>query len=226
LRVREPMLPMSLFASRPFSSGNAAIFFMFASLAGAVFFMAQFLQTAQGHGPLGAGIRLLPWTATLFVVSPVAGARIGRIGERPLAGGGLLLQAAGMGWIALIARPDLPYWQLVAPLMIAGAGVSMALPAIQNAVMGSVAPAVIGKASGTFSTVRQLGGAFGIATMAAVFVGAGGYASPDLFSHGFVAAIAVSAGLSLAGAAASLGLPARRPTAATATAAAPAGARS
>jgi MFS family permease len=79
-RTAEPMLPMGLFASRPFSSGNATIFLLSAALHGAVFFMAQFLQTAQGHSPLDAGLRLLPWTATLFVIAPIAGARIRRVG--------------------------------------------------------------------------------------------------------------------------------------------------
>jgi EmrB/QacA subfamily drug resistance transporter len=213
LRAREPMLPMRLFRSRAFSSGNAAVFFLTASLFGAVFFMAQFLQTAQHHGPLDAGLRLLPWTATLFVVAPIAGARIHRVGERPFIAGGLLLQAVGMGWIALIAKPDLAYAQMIAPLIIAGAGVSMALPATQSSVVNSVAPHHIGKASGTFSTMRQLGGAFGIAILVAVFAGAGSYASVQTFSDGFAAAIGVSAGLSLAGAITGLALPARHRTA-------------
>jgi EmrB/QacA subfamily drug resistance transporter len=208
-RTAEPMLPMALFASRPFSSGNAAIFFLCTSLYGAVFFMAQFLQTAQHQGPLDAGIRLLPWTGTLFIVAPLTGARISRIGERPFAVAGLLLQAAGMGWIALIAGPDVAYWRLVAPLALAGCGVSMAMPAIQNAVMGSVAPISLGKASGTFNMLRQLGGVFGIATLVAVFTGAGSYGSAHLFSDGFTAALGVSAALSLVGALASVGLPAR-----------------
>ena len=197
-RATAPMLPLALFASRPFSSGNAAIFFLSTALYGAVFFMAQFLQTVQHHGPLDAGIRLLPWTATLFVVAPITGARISRVGERPFAVAGLLLQAAGMGWIALVAGPDVAYWRLVAPLAIAGCGVSMAMPAIQSAVVGAVAPASIGKASGTFNMLRQLGGVFGIALLVAVFTGSGGYGSPQLFSDGFTAAIGVAAGLSAA----------------------------
>ena len=217
-RAAAPMLPMGLFASRPFSSGNATIFFLSAALYGAVFFMAQFLQTVQHHGPLDAGIRLLPWTATLFVVAPITGARISRVGERPFAVAGLLLQAAGMGWIALIAGPDVAYWRLVAPLAIAGCGVSMAMPAIQNAVVSSVAPASIGKASGAFNMMRQLGGVFGIATLVAVFTGAGSYGSAQLFSDGFTAALGVAAGLSLLGAIASLGLPALRRQVATVSA--------
>jgi EmrB/QacA subfamily drug resistance transporter len=209
-RTREPMLPMRLFGSRAFSAGNTAVFFLTASLFGAVFFMAQFLQTAQGHGPLDAGVRLLPWTATLFLVAPIAGARIERVGERPFVVVGLLLQAVGMGWIALTVAPDLPYAQLVPPLILAGAGVSMALPATQSAVVGSVAPQEVGKASGTFNTMRQLGGAFGIAILVAVFAGAGSYASAQAFSAGFGPALGLSAALSVLGAIAGLFAPARR----------------
>jgi EmrB/QacA subfamily drug resistance transporter len=210
LLADEPMLPMRLFASRAFSAGNTAIFFLFGSLSGAVFFTAQFMQIAQHHGPLNAGLRLLPWTATLFIVAPIAGKQIPRVGERPLAAGGLALQAIGMGWIALTAAPNVPYADLAVPLVVAGAGVSMAIPAIQNAVLGAVAPAQIGKASGTFNTMRQLGGVFGIAILAAVFTVTGGYTSAHGFSDGFTAAIALSAALSLAGALAGLALPTRR----------------
>jgi EmrB/QacA subfamily drug resistance transporter len=213
LRAREPMLPMRLFRSRAFSSGNAANFLMLASLFGAVFFMAQFLQTAQGYGPLGAGLRLLPWTATLFTVAPIAGALVGRLGERPLVTVGLLLQAIGMAWIAAIAAPHMAYASLVPPLIVAGCGVSMAMPAAQNVVINAVGAEAIGKASGILNMGRQLGGAFGIAILVAVFAGAGGYESAEAFSDGFAPALGVSAALSLAGALSAAGLPGRRRTA-------------
>ena len=118
---------------------------MTAALFSAVFFFAQFLQAVLGHDPLGAGLRLLPWTATLFFVAPVAGALVDRHGERPFLVTGLTLQAAGFAYIAL-ADPE--YLQMVPALMVAGAGISMALPATINAVVGAVAPADIGKAVG------------------------------------------------------------------------------
>jgi hypothetical protein len=95
------------------------------------------------------------------------------------------------------------------------------MPALQNAVVGSVPPESIGKASGTFNMLRQLGGVFGIATLVAVFTGAGGYASPQLFSDGFTTAIAVAAGLSALGAVASIGLPRAERRAQVATVSAP-----
>jgi EmrB/QacA subfamily drug resistance transporter len=209
LRTAAPMLPMRFFRSRAFSAGNAAIFCAVGSLFCAVFFMSQFLQAGLGYGPLDAGLRLLPWTATLFFVAPLAGKLVDRLGERPFLVAGPLLQAAGMTWIALIAEPGMSYAQMIAPLLVAGVGISMSFPAAQNSVVGSVAPEAIGKAAGTNSTMRELGGVLGIALGVAAFSSAGGYASPGAFSDGFVAAMGVSAGLSLLAAAAGALLPSR-----------------
>jgi EmrB/QacA subfamily drug resistance transporter len=209
LRAAQPMVPMRLFRSRAFSSGVAACFLYSAGMYGVLFFLPQFLQTAQGYGPLGAGLRLLPWTATLFVVAPVSGGLVNRVGERPLVVGGLILQAIGMAWIALIAAPDLAFINLIAPLIVAGAGVSMAMPATQNAVLNSVARTEVGKASGVFNMFRFLGGVTGIAIAVAVFAGTGGFGSANAFTAGFVAATGVSAILSVLGAVAGLWQPAR-----------------
>jgi EmrB/QacA subfamily drug resistance transporter len=209
LRAPQPMLPMRFFRSRAFSAGNAAIFFSVGALFCGVFFVAQFMQAALGSGPLEAGLRLLPWTGTLFFVAPVAGTLVDRFGERPFLVIGPLLQAAGMTWIALIADAGMAYGSMIAPLIVAGAGISMTFPAAQNSVVGSVPPDAIGKAAGTNSTVRELGGVFGIALSVAVFAGAGSYASPAAFSDGFVAVMGLSAGLSLLGALAGSLLPGR-----------------
>jgi len=210
LRTREPMLPMRFFRSRGFSAGNASTFFLFASLFGAVFFFAQFLQTGLGHDPLEAGLRLVPWTATLFFVAPLAGALADRIGERPLVAGGLALQAVGMAWLALIAEPGLAFTEMLAPSIVTGLGASAAIPTSANAVVGAVSIDAVGKAAGANGMLRELGGVFGIAVAVAVFAGAGSYASAAAFSDGFAAAIGVAAALSLAGAVTALALPARR----------------
>jgi EmrB/QacA subfamily drug resistance transporter len=209
-RARAPMVPMRLFQSRAFSSGMTASFLFYAAMYGVLFLLPQFLQTALGYGPLGAGLRLLPWTATLFATAPIAGALVNRIGERPLVVMGLLMQAIGLGWIAMIATPSVAYSSLVAPLVLAGVGVSMAMPAAQNAILSSVAVPELGKASGVFNMGRFLGGMFGIAALVAVFSGNGSVNSAATFSGGFAAAMTVAAGLSLLGAVAGLWLPARR----------------
>lgn len=212
LRAAAPMVPMRLFASRALASGMSASVLFYAAMYGVLFLLPQFLQTTLGFDAFGAGLRLLPWTATLFVTAPVAGAVVNRFGERPLVVTGLLMQAIGLGWIAEIVSPSVPYSALVAPLVLAGVGVSMAMPAAQNAILSSVAVAEMGKASGIFNMGRFLGGMFGIAALVASFSANGAVDSAAHFERGFAAAMSLAATLSLAGAIAGFFLPARRPT--------------
>ena len=212
LRAAEPMLPMRFFRSRAFSAGNAAIFLTLASLFGAVFFFAQMLQTALGYGPLDAGLRLMPWTATFITVAPLAGSLVDRFGERRFMVAGLSLQALGMGWIALIADSGLTYSEFLIPSIVAGVGVSMAIPAAQNSVVGSFSLEEVGKAAGANSMMRELGGVFGVAVSAAVFAGAGSFASPEAFLDGFAPAVGVLAAFSALGATVALALPGRSRT--------------
>ena len=172
---------------------------------------------ALGYGPLEAGLRLMPFTATFITVAPLVGSLVDRFGERVFMVGGLTLQAIGMGWVALIADSGLTYSEFVLPSIVAGVGVSMAIPAAQNSVVGSFSHEEVGKAAGANSMMRELGGVFGVAAAAAVFAGAGSFASPDAFLDGFAPAIAVVAALSLAGAIVALALPGRPRTAESAT---------
>jgi len=206
-RAATPMIPLRFFRSRVFTLANAVVFCLTGALFGTLFFMAQFFQVAQGQGALQAGLRRLPWTATVFLVAPASGALVGRLGERTLVVCGLLMQAVGLGLIAALAGPDAPYDRLIAPLILAGAGISMSIPAAQNAVLAAVKPAEVGKASGIYSTFRFLGGVVGIAVAVAVFSISGHLASAQGFGAGFGAAIGVCALFSLAGALAGLGLP-------------------
>jgi MFS family permease len=200
---------MRFFASRAFSAGNAAGSLMFAATFSGAFFFAQLLQIVLRHGPMATGLLLAPWTAALFVVAPIAGRQINRIGARQLVVAGMLLQAVGFGWIALAAGPSMTYPPLILPFVISGVGIAMAIPSAQSAVIGAVPTTAIGAASGTFNTVRQLGGAFGIAISTAAFTARGGLGSASTFSDGFGSAIATAAGLAFAGAVIGLLLPRR-----------------
>jgi EmrB/QacA subfamily drug resistance transporter len=209
-RAPQPMLPPALFRSRAFSASNVVLLCLSAGLFTGVFFYAQLLQIGLGYGPLAAGLRLMPWTATLIAIAPWAGALTDRIGARPLMAGGLALQAAGTAWLALIADPGVSYSALLAPLILSGIGCSMAIPAAQACAMGAVKPAQVGKAAGVSSTMRMLGGALGIAVAVAVFSATGSYATPETFMAGFAPAAAAGAALALIGAIAALALPGRR----------------
>ncbi|MEV4617701.1 MFS transporter [Asanoa sp. NPDC049573] len=210
LRTPHPMLPMRLFTVREFAAGNASALMLTASLMSTVFFLAQYLQVAQGYSPLETGVRFLPFTLPLFFVAPVAGRLQDRIGPRSLISVGLTLQGVGLLWLAINAHDHRGYPASVAALFVAGFGTTMAMPAQQSSIMTSVPPASMGKAAGTFSATRQLGGALGIAILAAVFAAHGDDRSPQGFADGFSAAMVTAAGLAVVGAAVGLLAPGRR----------------
>jgi hypothetical protein len=123
---------------------------------------------------------------------------------------GLAMQAIGFGWIAAVATSGVGYAQLGVPLGVAGVGIGMVFPTVANAVLGSVPLSEAGVASGTNSTLREFGGVFGVAVLAAVFARSGAYTSPQTFIDGFSAALWVGTVLSVIGMVAALLSPGRR----------------
>src|SRR5690242_3939033 len=128
-RTPSPMLPLRLFRKRTFAAANVTGFMSFGAIMSAAFLTAQYFQLGLGYSPLTAGLRMLPWTATPMVIAPVAGALADRIGTRPLLVTGLTLQAGGLAWVGLLASAgSAGYGQYVVPFVIAGVGISMAIP--------------------------------------------------------------------------------------------------
>jgi sugar phosphate permease len=123
---------------------------------------------------------------------------------------GLLAQAGGMAWIAAAAAPGVGYLALIAPMTLAGVGFAIGIPAVTRSATSTVPPADIGTASGAYATMRQLGGAFGVAVLAAAFAATGNYATPTAFTNGFTTAFGLAAGIALAGAIIAAMLPARK----------------
>jgi hypothetical protein len=122
---------------------------------------------------------------------------------------GLIMQAAGFGTIAWLAGHGAGYPAYVAPFLLAGVGISMALPCVPAAGLNAVPAAMLGKAAGVLNTGQQFGAVAGVAVATAVFTAHGSLASPAAVTSGFRPALAASAVLSLAGAAVAAGLAAR-----------------
>jgi EmrB/QacA subfamily drug resistance transporter len=184
-RTSTPMLPLRFFGSRAFSAANAASVAMYFGMFGSIFLLTQFLQMVQGYSPFDAGLRMLVWTGVTMFVAPVAGALSDRIGGRPLMAAGLGLQAVGLGWIAAIATPTVPFSHLLAPFLLAGVGMGLFFAPVANVVLSAVRPEEEGQASGANNALRELGGVFGVAVLAAIFANNGGYPAPPDFSGEF-----------------------------------------
>jgi EmrB/QacA subfamily drug resistance transporter len=195
LRSPAPMLPMRFFKNRTFSLANGASLFMSFGMFGSIFLLAQFFQTVQGYSPLGSGLRILPWTAMPMIVAPIAGALSDRIGGHKLLGAGLALQASGLAWIAAVSTPTTPYIDLVGPFVISGIGMGLFFAPVANVVLSAVRPEEEGQASGANNAIRELGGVFGVAVLAAVFSAYGGYGSGTSFVDGMTPAVYIGAGI-------------------------------
>jgi len=209
-RAAEPMLPLRFFRSRTFAAVNATSLAMYFGVFGSIFLLAQFFQVTQGYSPLEAGLRTLPWTGAPMIVAPLAGMLADRIGSRPLMATGLALQAVGIGWLASISTPDVPYGQLVVPFVMAGTGMALVFAPAATAILGAVRPEEAGQASGATNAIRELGGVLGVAVLATVFTHNGSYASPQAYTDGMTSAVWVGAAVLAAGALAALLVPGRR----------------
>jgi EmrB/QacA subfamily drug resistance transporter len=210
LRTAEPMLPLRLFRNRGFAAVNVTAMLFSFGMFGSVFFLSQFLQTVQGYSPLGAGLRILPWTGVIMLFAPVVGILVERWGGKRLVVTGLALQAAGLLWLGLLVTSGTPYLDMVPAFVLAGIGMTLFFVPLASLVLGSVSPSLEGVASGTNSAFREVGGVLGIAVLGAVFSSSGGYSSAQDYVSGLRPAIVVGAVAVLLGTFTALFVPALR----------------
>ena len=177
-RRTDAVLPLRLFRSRSFSTANVIGLFFTLGMFGAVFLLSQYLQIVQGYSPLEAGIRTLPWTAAPMAVAPLAGLLAPRLGVRALLLTGLALQTVSLVWFAVVTEAGLDYGAFVAPLVLAGVGMGLTFAPASTAVLQDLPSEDFAIASSANATIREFGVTLGVATLTAVFLGAGGQLTP------------------------------------------------
>lgn len=209
-RTPSPLLPLRLFHDRSFALANVVGFGFSFGMFGAVFILIQFLQIVQGHSPLEAALMTTPWTMAPMIVAPLAGIFGARIGTRNLIVTGLLLQAAGLISLALTLDADTTYTTMLPAFIAAGIGMGLVFAPSSTAVLANIVPDDTAKASGTNSTVREIGVALGIAVLTAVFTGAGGQLTPSGYVDAAIPAVFVGGAVVLVTAVVAMFLPAGR----------------
>jgi EmrB/QacA subfamily drug resistance transporter len=204
-----PMLPLSLFRSRGFSLVNIVTLTFSAGTFGSVFLLAQFFQMVQGLSPLDSGLRTLPWTAAPMIVAPLAGLFGDRIGQRNLIVAGQVLLAGAILWMGLVTQVDVSYPRMIGAFVMAGVGMGLTFAPISTMALNSVSAEERGVASGTSNTIRELGVAVGVASLASVFSSYGSFATHQSFVDGLRPAVLVGAAVVAVGAVVGLWLPRR-----------------
>ena len=173
-RVRQPLIDFSLFRSLNFAAGNATGLLLSAAMMGAFFIIPIFLQSVLGYSAIKAGLVMAPMSVVIMFAAPLAGSLSDRLGSKWIVAGGMFLLAAGLAWMAGLLpgiekiAPDTSPADLVAPFVIAGIGIGLAIAPVTSAVMATAPRDRVGNASGVLSTTRQVGSLMGIAILGAV----------------------------------------------------------
>jgi len=209
--VNHPMMPLSLFRSRPFSVINAATLLAYAALGGMGLFLTLQLQIVGGWSALQAGAAGIPMTLLLLVGSGRAGEIGKRIGPRLPLGGGMLIAAAGLA-LLLMVGPEPSYWRDVLPgVVLFGIGLTLFVAPLTASVLAAAPDRYSGVASGINNAVARTGSLLIVAALPAMVGLAGAdYADPEVFDAAYRGAMVWCAGLLVAAALLSLTLLPRR----------------
>jgi predicted MFS family arabinose efflux permease len=176
-RVEEPILPMRLLTNSTRTAANSARGLMYAGMYGMIFFVSQFLQDVQGYSPLKAGVAFLPVPAAVFLASQLTSrVLVRRLPQKTVMLIGLSLAAASL-LVATRIGAGTPYWQILASLLLLGAGLGIAFVSLTTASLHDVQAQDAGAASGLINVSQQLGGALGLAVLVSVFGAATSHAN-------------------------------------------------
>jgi DHA2 family methylenomycin A resistance protein-like MFS transporter len=193
----DPMLPPRLFGRREFRSGTVVGALINFGFYGQLFVMSLYFQDVRGYSALRTGLALLPEAALLTIASTASGRIMAHTGPRVPMLAGLLMGAGGFAGIVL-AGAHTPYLLLVVPMMAAGSGMALTMPAATSAVMESAPADRGGIASGVINAARQAGGVLGVAVLGSLV------SVPSGFIGGLRAGLVIAACAFLAGAAVTL----------------------
>src|SRR6266705_1744580 len=168
MQGREPLVPFALFRDRNYSVLNWVSGVLSVGMMGIFIPLTIYLQSVLGFSALKAGLTMAPASLISMFVAPVAGRMTDKIGGKFILMSGLILFAAGMGWMALIAQPASSWQSFLAPLIVAGLGMGCIFAPLITVAMRNVDPRMAGAASGVLNTVRQVGLVIGTAAVGAL----------------------------------------------------------
>ena len=166
-RIPHPALDVQLFRDPRFSAAVAAVGLVFFSAMGVLFFSAFYLQMVRGYSPLQTGLLFLPFAAAQLVFAPRSASLVQRYGPKAVCAGGLALVAVALA-VFMVIKADTPIWVLCVAFGIQGIGMANVIPPATEAVMSALPREKAGVGSAVNNTLRQVGGALGVAALGSV----------------------------------------------------------
>jgi len=192
-----PALDVRLFSNRPFSAAVVSVALAFFAMMGGLFFLSFYLQSVRGYSPLQAGLWMLPFAAAQVVFSPLSSTVVRRFGARAVSSSGLLLIAVALMLYQFVTvHSGMWVYGVIAALQ--GIAMALVIPPATTTVMISLPREKAGVGSSVNNTVRQVGGALGVAILGSVLTAAyRGRIQPLLTGSGVPADVAHNASSSI-----------------------------
>ncbi len=166
-RSDHPSLDVSLFKDPRFSAAVGSIGLVFFAAFGTLFFLAFYLQLVRGYSPLQAGLLMTPFAAAQLIFAPQSAGMVRRFGPKAVCATGLSLVTVGLAGFAFVGAST-PLWVLIVLTFVQGAGMANVVPPATESIMSSLPREKAGVGSAVSNTVRQVGGALGIAILGSV----------------------------------------------------------
>ncbi|MFV0526691.1 MAG: MFS transporter [Acidimicrobiales bacterium] len=162
--VEFPLLDPRYFLIARFGLGALTVTLAFLAMFGMFFLMTLYLQFVLGYSPLGAAVRLLPFSLVMVVLAPRSPALTARFGSRAVVATGFVIQAAGFA-VASRLQVGSSYLLLLTAVLPMAVGMALLMPPTTNAIVTSLPQDKAGVASAVNDTTREVGGALGIALL-------------------------------------------------------------
>jgi EmrB/QacA subfamily drug resistance transporter len=205
LRVKDPLMPFSIFRLQTLAAANVVGFVLGTAMFAMFLMLTLYMQQVLGYSPLKTGIGYLAVAGTAIIWANVAAAAVTRIGVKSALVFGMSLMTAGLLYFTQVSA-DGSYWKDLFPgFLIIGLGLPFAFVPVTIAAVAGTKREEAGLASGLINTSQQIGGAVGIAILSTVAVSttddaiATGTAPPVALTDGFQAAFWTGAGIAFLG---------------------------
>ena len=217
-RVTQPLVPLGRVANRTVGLANLVAFLLLAAFSSLIFVGTLFMQQVLGYSALEAGLAWLTVSVPALVAAATTGAvLVERIGVRPILVAGLTILTVASAGLSQLDAGSTFASGLLPWFILSGLGIGLCFPAAQVAAFTGFDESDSGLASGLVNTSQEVGGAIGVAVLAAVAIAvtdnrvAGGTAQVDALSDGLSRAFLIGAFIAIVGVVMALLL--RRPTA-------------
>lgn len=199
-RSRAPLVPFSIFRLRTITGANVVGILVGASLFSMFFFISLYMQQVLGYSPIKAGLSYLPLAVSIILSAGIASSLVTKVGFKPILAAGMGLIAIGLVWFSQISVHGSFLADILGPSLFAAVGLGFAFVPVTIAAVSGVADREQGLASGLINTSQQVGGALGLAVLAAIANSKiGDSHDPVILTDGFQTAFLVGAGFAVLG---------------------------